>query len=146
MVSLKLRSKDISLSWCHAASMNLPDPLSPLDSIVHRSRDVFQATNFIGTELLYRDSSMLSYIFPSMWRGTLENIAYEFVLTSPAVSCMSGSSNLYRFHDGWYVAIQLLFCGVLPSGLVQYSSQHSCVIAVKLFLHTFRKRPCGSSI
>ena len=29
--------------------------------------------------------------------------------------------------------IQLLFCGVLFLGLIQYSSQHSCVIAVKLF-------------
>ena len=50
--------------------------------------------------------------------------------------CLS-SSNLDGFHDGWLVAIQLLFCGVLPPGLVQYSSQHSCVIAIKLFLHTF---------
>ena len=27
-------------------------------------------------------------------------ITYELVLTSPAVSCMSGSSNLYSFRDG----------------------------------------------
>ena len=38
------------------------------------------------------------------------------------------------------MAVQLLLCGVLPPGLVQYCSQHSCVIAVKLFLHTFSKR------
>ena len=48
-----------------------------------------------------------------------------------------GSSNLDSFCDGWQVAVQLLLCGVLPPGLVQYCSQHSCVIAVKLFLHTF---------
>ena len=48
---------------------------------------------------------------------------------------MSGLSNLESFCDGCYVAIQLLFCGVLPPGLVQYYSQYSCVIAVKLFLH-----------
>ena len=30
-----------------------------------------------------------------------EYIAYEFVLTSPAVSCMSGSSNEDSFRDGW---------------------------------------------
>ena len=30
-----------------------------------------------------------------------------------------------------------LLCGVLSPGLVQYCSQHSCVIAIKLFLHTF---------
>ena len=28
-------------------------------------------------------------------------------------------------------------CGVLPPGLVQYCLQHSCVVAIKLFLHTF---------
>ena len=32
---------------------------------------------------------------------------------------------------------KLLLCGVLPPGLVQYCLQHSCVVAVKLFLHTF---------
>ena len=26
-----------------------------------------------------------------------------------------------------------MLCGVLPQGLVQYCSQHSCVVAVKLF-------------
>ena len=26
-----------------------------------------------------------------------------------------------------------MFCGVFPPGLVQYSLQHSCVIAIKLF-------------
>ena len=35
------------------------------------------------------------------------------------------------------MAIQLLLCGMLPLGLVQYCSQHSCVIAIKLLLHTF---------
>ena len=41
-----------------------------------------------------------------------EYIAYEFILTSPAVSWMSGSCNLDGFHDGWLVAAHLLFCGV----------------------------------
>ena len=44
------------------------------------------------------------------------------------------------------MAIQLLLCGVLPPGLVQHCSQHSCVVAVKLFLHTFNERPCSASI
>ena len=50
---------------------------------------------------------------------------------------MSGSSNFDSFRDGWLVTVQQLLCGVLPPGLVQYCSQHSCVIAVKFFLHTF---------
>ena len=37
---------------CHAASTNLPDPLSPPVSIVHRCRQVLRATSRIGTELL----------------------------------------------------------------------------------------------
>ena len=72
-----------------------------------------------------------------MWRDPQEYIAYEFVLTSSAVSRMSDSSNFDSFRDGLLVAVQLLLSGVLSPGLVQYSSQHSCVIAVKLFLHTF---------
>ena len=87
--------------------------------------------------LLYVGSSWLFYLCSSMWRDPQEDIAYEIVLTSPAVSRMSGSSNLESFRDGWQVAVLLLFCGVFPPGLVQYSSHHSCVIAVKPFLHTF---------
>ena len=43
---------------------------------------------------------------------------------------MSGSSDLYSFRDGRQVAIQLVSRGVLSPGLVQYCSQHSCVVAV----------------
>ena len=55
----------------------------------------------------------------------------------PVVSRIFGWSNVDSFRDGWQVAIQLLLCGVLPPGLVQYYSQHSCEIAVNLFLRTF---------
>ena len=121
-------------SSCHTAITDLPDPHSPLVPIVHRSR---QVTSCIGTELLYIGSSWLSYLCSSMGRDRLEYIAYVFVLTSLTVSRMSGWSNLDSFRDKWLVAIQLLFFGVLPPGLVQYTSQHSCVIVVKLFLHKF---------
>ncbi len=43
---------------------------------------------------------------------------------------MSGSSNLNSFRDRRQVAVQLVYCGVLPPGPVQDCSQHSCVIAV----------------
>ena len=72
-----------------------------------------------------------------LWRGPKEYIPYELVPTSPAVSHMSLSSNLDSFCDKWLVAVQLLLCGVLPSGLVQYRLHHSCVITIKVFLHTF---------
>ena len=48
-----------------------------------------------------------------------------------------GFSNLYSFRDGRQVAVYFVPCGVLPPGLVQYCSQHSCVIAVQLLLEPF---------
>ena len=65
-----------------------------------------------------------------MCGGPQKYITYELVPTSPAVSCMSGSSTLNSFRDRRQVAVQLVSCGVLPPGLVQDCSQHSCVIAV----------------
>ena len=65
----------------------------------HRSQEVFQATSCIGTELLYVGSSWLSNLCSSIWRGPQDYTAYKFILTSPAVSCMSGSSKLNSFHD-----------------------------------------------
>ena len=76
-----------------------------------------------------------------MWRDPLEYITYGLVPTSQAVSRMSGSSNLDSFRDGWWlVAVQMLLCWVLPPWLVQYCSQHFCVVVVKLFytcIHIF---------
>ena len=91
----------LSSSSSHAASMDLSDPLSLPVYIVHRSQEVFQAISCIGTELLYIGSSWSSYICSSVWRGPRKYIAYKFVLTSPAVSRMSGSSNLDSFPDRW---------------------------------------------
>ena len=45
----------------------------------------------------------------------LEYISYEFISASPAVSCMSGSSNLDSSRDRGQVAVQLVSCGVLHS-------------------------------
>ena len=47
----------IIIIMSHAASTDLPDPLSPPVSIVHHSREVFLAASCIGTELLYKGSS-----------------------------------------------------------------------------------------
>ena len=70
-----------------------------------------------------------------MWTGPQEYMTYELVSTSLAVSHMSGSTNFDSFRDGWWVAVEQL-CGVLPPGLDQYCSQHSYVVAVKLFFST----------
>ena len=91
----------ISSSSCCVASTDLPDPLSLSVSIVHRSREVFQAISCIGTEMLYIASSWSSCLWLSMWWGPLEYIAFEFVLSSPEVFRISGSSNFDSFCDGW---------------------------------------------
>ena len=103
-----------SSSSCGVASMDLPDPLSPPVSIVYRSWDVFMAITSIGTELLYKGSSWPFCLCSFMWRDPQVYIAHEFVLTSPAASRMSSSSNSESFHDEWQMAVQLLICGVLP--------------------------------
>ena len=46
-----------SSSSCCTASMDIPDPLSPLLPIVHRLWQVFRATSHILTQLLYVCSS-----------------------------------------------------------------------------------------
>ena len=50
-------SSSTSSSSCCTASTDLPNPLSPPVSIVHRSRQFFKATSCIGSELLYIGSS-----------------------------------------------------------------------------------------
>ena len=90
------------LSWssCLAISMDFPDSLSLSLSL---SRSLLpaglQVTSRIGTELLYVGSSWSFYLCSSMWRAPQGYITYELVPTSPAVSCMSGSSNFDSFSD-----------------------------------------------
>ena len=72
-------------SSCHATSTDLADTLSPLISIVHRSREVFLVTSYIGIELLYIGTCWSSNFCSSVWKGPREYISYEFVLTFPAI-------------------------------------------------------------
>ena len=103
-----------SSSSRRAACTDLRDPLKPPVSIVRRSREVFPATSYIGTELLYIGSSWLPYFCSSMWRGLQEHIAFELVLISPAVSCMSASSTLDIFvmSGRWLCSCCFLGCSL----------------------------------
>ena len=69
--------------------------------------------------------------------GLQEYITYELVPTSPTVSRMSGLSNFDSFFLWEVGGRRVAVCGMLPPRLVQYCSQHSCEVAVKLFLHPF---------
>ena len=97
-----------SWSSCHAASTNIHDPLPPPVTVVHCSWYVFKVTSCISTELLYIDTSWSSCLCSSMGRSPQDYVTYALIPASPAVSRMSGSSNLDNFHDGWLVAVQLL--------------------------------------
>ena len=90
-----------SSSWsCHAISTDIPDPFSTSLPIVHCFQQILMAKARIGTQLLCVGSSYPSCLCTSMWRGPQEYITYELVSTSPAVPCMSGSSNFDSFRDG----------------------------------------------
>ena len=95
----------ISSSSCRAACADIPDRLSPFLPIIHCLRQVFRVTSRVLTQLLYVGSCWSSHSCTSMCGGPQEYIAYELVLASPAVSCVSGSSNLYSFCDGGQVSV-----------------------------------------
>ena len=55
----------------------------------------------VSAQSCYIGFSWSSNLCLSMWKDPQEYIAYEFVLTSPAVFHISSSSHLDSFHDGW---------------------------------------------
>ena len=94
-----------SSSSCRSISADLPDPFPPPLSSVNRFRLVFKATSPSAQSCCIIGSSWSYCLCSSMWWGSQEYVTYEFVPTSPAVSRMSGSSNLDSFRDGWWVAV-----------------------------------------
>ena len=92
-------------SWCRAASTDIPDPLSPFLPVVHCFWLVLRATFRILTELLYVCSCWPSCLRSAICGGPSEYITVELVPASPAMSCVSGSSNLDSFRDGRQVAV-----------------------------------------
>ena len=112
-VNPKLLGFISSLLSCRTASTDSPDPLPPPVFIVHRFRRSSRLHPVIGTELLYI-AGRLTFARPYE-RDPPEYITHEFVLTSPAVSRMPGSSKMDSFRDGctaavlWGVASKDLF-------------------------------------
>ena len=100
MINIISITSSSSSSSCRAACADIHDRLSPFLPIIHRLRQVFRVTSRVLTQLLYVGSCWSSHSCTSMCGGPQEYIAYELVLASPAVSCVSGSSNLYSFCDG----------------------------------------------
>ena len=73
--------------------------------IVHRFWQVLRATSRIPTELMYVGSSWSPCFWSAMCGGPLECITHEPFPASPAVPCMSDSSNSDNFRGGWLVAV-----------------------------------------
>ena len=121
----------LSSSSCRAASMDVPDPLSPLFPIIHHLRQVFRVTSRVLTYLLYVSSSWSSCFCTSICGSPQEYIAYELVLASPAVSRVSGSSNLYSFRDGGGASVRIVD---VSWGVVA----RTCSILLSTFLCNFR--------
>ena len=120
--------------------MDIPDPLLPLVSIVHRSRKVFQATSCIGTVQLYIGSSWSSHLCLSMCRDSQEYITYEFVLSSPAVSRMSGPFNFLVFFFSYclsFLFFFLLFSFLNDNGLMYNVIASSISFFLFIFLSFF---------
>ena len=66
-----------------------------------------------------------------MKKSPCVNIIYNFILTSPAVSCTSRSSNLNSLWDGRSVSVQQLFYRALLTGFVQNSMYNSCIVLMR---------------
>ena len=98
MVGKQITMIKFESSSCRATSTDIPEPLSLLHPIFHRFWLVLRSTSHILTE--YVGSSWTSCFCLTMWGGPLENITYELIPASPAVSCMSSLSNLDSFRDG----------------------------------------------
>ena len=102
------------------------------------SLPVFQAKSCISTELLLIGSCWSLKTCSCVWRGPQEYITCE----CPA--CPIRQIWMVIVMVGVQIAVQLLFCGMMFPGFVQYGSYHFCAFTVKLLFHTLSQRPCGS--
>ena len=85
-----------------AASTDIPELFSPFLPIVHRLWQGYIPYPQRAAVCMF-DLAVL--LLPEHMRGSIVEITYELVPASPAVSCMSYSSNLGSFHDGSLVTV-----------------------------------------
>ena len=95
-----------SSSSYHAASTDIPDPHSPLFPIVHSPLGRSSGLHSVSSQScwMYVRAGRPAFAQPYVgvhWSASLMSSSPA----SPAVSCVSGSSNLYIFHDERQVAV-----------------------------------------
>ena len=116
----------LSLSLSPSLSLSLNPFLFP---------SLLQSAFSVRTELMNVSLGRLANTVLSMCGSPQDNLAYEFVPTSPAVPSMSCLSYLDGLWDGRLVDVQQLFCWLLLQRFVQYNMQYACMISIKFFLH-----------
>ena len=79
-------------------------------------------------------------------KESIGDVAYEFVLIFPAESHISCSSYLDGFWDGRWVAVQLLFGGMLLPGFVDIARSILVQFPSYFFLHMLSQRSCSAYI
>ena len=92
--------------------------------------------------ILYRCRAVVCSSWSSCLACSCEGVHRSMSLMSSPLLLQQCPAFLVRlilivFVMGGKIVVQLLLCGLLLPGLVQYCLQHSIVVAVKLFLHTF---------
>ena len=111
--------------------LQLPFTSSWPSPTTHHFQLVLKVRSHIGTELLYVGFCCSSCLCLSMWRGPQEYDTYKFIPTSPAVSHMSGSSNLDSFL--WWVV-----SGRTPAAL-RGAASRTCSLLLAAFLFSYRQ-------
>ena len=122
----------VSSSSCRAASMDIPDP--PYHSSLLAGPQGYIPYPHIAAVCRFM---LVILLLLGHMTGSIGEHHLWACLCFSSNSSMSGSSNFDSFRNERYVAVQLVLCGVLPPGLVQNCSQHSCVVAIKLFFQPF---------
>ena len=120
---------DPSSSSCRAASMDIPDPLSPLLPIVHRVWQVFRATSRIPHIAAGCIFELVVLLLPRPYVGVHRSTSLmnSSLLLQQWPACLVRLTWIVFMMGGrWSYS----WCRVLPPGFVQYCSQHFCVIAV----------------
>ena len=107
-----------------ACRLNRPShSAGPQDYILFPYRDVVDKFLLIVQHLQFQE------------KGSIKYVAYETILTSPAVSHMFCSSNLNHFRGRWSVSVQLLFRWMLLPG---FNIVHSIIVQVPSSLFSMR--------
>ena len=120
-----------SSSSCRAASADIPDPISPPLPIIHRFWLVFRATSRIPHIAPVCMFEKVVQLLPGhMWWGHRStSLMSSSLLLQQCPACLVRLTWIVFVIGGnWPYSWCLVGC--CRQGLVQYCSQHSCVIAV----------------